>query len=911
MGWRPRRHVLPASGTAPFPGVARPASADRVAGAPTRAISGGFWSGRSGLPATGVPHPAGPRPARQGGPTRPSLHRAALHHALLTSVRPHGGVRAGREGRATPASWWILLCLEAVVLWTSGNLVKPFAVLVPVGPVLVRAEVRFAALHGMWLWPAWATFDRLQLLSALAFASGVEAVVQMARRGRVRGETRKPLPRTGAPPQDMSDLLPDLDPFRGPTGVGPSRPTARSARPDRARTLLTARSMRRRPGRREVHGASPLQCCRSGERRLRPGPPASPRPRGGPDMPAWIRRLARRPSAPAPAEEPDKTPPLRGLAFAFRTIAGVSPALLGVMLAGRFFAALVPAAQLWVQRDLLDDLAAALPGGAALGGPGAGPGAAGLLPLLVGLVALNATAFALGAASRAAEGHLREWVGHAIARRHHEVVTGANLEEFERPRFWDRAQRTWNGSVIVETLDGTLDFLASMVNLVATAGVLLRVRWEIAPIVVLGAVPTLWASLANNRENVAFYRRTQPRQRRVAMLANLLTDAAAALELRLFDLGVFLRLRWRTEAEAQQREQFALLRSQRPRGGIAALWGLAAFGLAFATVAAALAHGRAGIGDVTLVVEAIPAVQGLIAGMLGGAAHLSYSGQYAADTSAFFATARADEGAGRRPFPRPVREGIRFEGVSFTYPETSAPVLQEVDLFIPAGQALAVVGRNGAGKTTLIKLLLGIYRPTAGRITVDGVDLSAYDPDDLRRNLAAVFQDFTRFHVTLRENVAFGFLPSLADDRAVQDVLERVGLGDLASGLEGGLDTILSKAYADGAELSGGQWQRIAIARALIRPAQVVVLDEPTAALDPVAEVEVFRHFRALATGRTTLLISHRLGVARLAERIAVISAGRVRELGSHAELMAQGGEYAAMFRLQSRAYAAAPAGGR
>lgn len=611
--------------------------------------------------------------------------------------------------------------------------------------------------------------------------------------------------------------------------------------------------------------------------------------------------------------DPDHTPPLGGLWFALRTIAAVSWPLLAAMLAGRFLGALVPAGQLWVQRDLLNALAAALPGGRAVAGPSPSAavltqgGAAGhLLTLLVLLLGLNALAFALGEASRAAEGHLREWVGHAISRRHHEVTAGANLEEFERPRFWDRVQRTWNGSVIIESLDGTLDFFSNMVNLAATIGVLLRVRWEIAPIVLIGALPTLWVGLRNTRENVTFYRATQPRQRRVAMLGNLLTDSAAALELRLFDIGSFLLGRWRTDFEAQRREQFALLRAQQPLSGVATLCRLVAFGAAFATVAVALVHGKAGIGDVTLVVEAIPGVQNLIAGILNGAAGLANSGQYTADTAAFFTTAQADAGSGSRPFPVPVREGIRFEGVSFVYPETDTPVLADLDLSIPAGQTLAVVGRNGAGKTTLIKLLLGIYRPTSGRITVDGTDLREYDAEDLRRNLAAVFQDFSQFNLTLRENVAFGNLARLGDDDAVREVLERVGLQDLVARLPLGLDTVLSKQYDDGTDLSGGQWQRIAIARALIRPAQVMVLDEPTAALDPLAEVEVFRHFRDLAAGRTTLLISHRLGVARLADRIAVISGGRVRELGSHAELMAQGGEYATMFRLQAQAYEAA-----
>lgn len=654
-----------------------------------------------------------------------------------------------------------------------------------------------------------------------------------------------------------------------------------------------------------------------------------------PQVSVWLGDLVRRwrrSPPPATGREPD-TPPLRGLWFALRTIAGVSWPLLCVMLAGRFLSALVPAAALWVQRDLLNALAAALPPTRALAGVAAPVSVARtaanpaghLLDLLILLLGLNALAFALGVIGTAAEGHLREWVGHAIARRHHETLAGADLEEFERPRFWDRASRTWNGAVIIESLDGTLGFFSSVVNLLATLGVLLRVRWEIAPIIALGALPTLWSGLANNRENLAFFRGTQPRQRRIAILAELLTDSAAALEVRLFDIGTHLRGLWRTQAEAQRREQYAVLLRQRPRSAVAILCRLAAFGAAFVTVAVALAHGHAGIGDVTLVVEAIPGVQGLLAGMLNGAAGISYSGQYAADTAAFFETTPPDPMRGAAPFPVPICDGIRFEDVHFHYPESNQPILQGLDLFIPAGRTLAVVGRNGVGKTTLIKLLLGIYRPTSGRITVDGRDLGDHDPQDLRRNLAAVFQDFTRFNLTVRENVAFGNLALLQDDAALLGVLRRVGLGEMVAALPLGLDTVLSKEYEDGAELSGGQWQRIAIARALLRPAQVMVLDEPTAALDPLAEVAIFRHFRDLAAGhgatvdptdapprpRTTLLISHRLGVARLADTIAVIEQGRLTELGSHQELLARGGTYATMFTLQAGAYEPARAGGR
>ncbi len=256
-----------------------------------------------------------------------------------------------------------------------------------------------------------------------------------------------------------------------------------------------------------------------------------------------------------------------------------------------------------------------------------------------------------------------------------------------------------------------------------------------------------------------------------------------------------------------------------------------------------------------------------------------------------------------RPFPRPLRSGIRFEDVWFTYPGSDRPALAGLSFDIAAGESVALVGENGAGKTTLVKLLLGLYAPDRGRILYDGVDARVIDPRSLRGAASAAFQGFVRYGLTFAENVGLGQPERMGDRRRLEAAVARARAHDVLRALPDGYDTLLG-ADVGGVDLSGGQWQRVALARGFFRDAELLVLDEPTAALDPHAELAVFERFAELARGRTAVLVSHRLGMARLADRVIVLSGGRVAEAGTHQELLDSGGEYAAMFRAQARWYA-------
>ena len=255
------------------------------------------------------------------------------------------------------------------------------------------------------------------------------------------------------------------------------------------------------------------------------------------------------------------------------------------------------------------------------------------------------------------------------------------------------------------------------------------------------------------------------------------------------------------------------------------------------------------------------------------------------------------------PHPRPFCHGIEFRHVSFCYPGSDVYVLRDINLHIQPGERIALVGLNGAGKTTLIKLLTRLYDPTDGQVLLDGVDLRDYDLTSLHQRFGVIFQDFVRYQFTVRENIGFGQVDALDDLARIKDAADRGGASPIIENMPQGYDTMLGRRWEKGQELSGGQWQKIALARAFMRKAEVLVLDEPTSALDAEAEYEVFRRFGELMEGRIAVLISHRFSTVRMADRIVVLSAGKILELGSHAELIQLDGAYARLFNLQAEGY--------
>jgi ATP-binding cassette subfamily B protein len=255
------------------------------------------------------------------------------------------------------------------------------------------------------------------------------------------------------------------------------------------------------------------------------------------------------------------------------------------------------------------------------------------------------------------------------------------------------------------------------------------------------------------------------------------------------------------------------------------------------------------------------------------------------------------------PMPQTLTRGLEFRNVWFRYPGRDDWALRDLNLSIAPGEKLALVGQNGAGKTTLIKLLTRLYDPTEGQVLLDGVDLREYDPDELRKHIGVIFQDFVRYQLSARENIGFGQIDRLDDAERLASSAERGGADTVVAELPEGMETMLGRWFDKGHELSGGQWQKIALSRAFMRDGEVLVLDEPTAALDAEREYEIFQRFRDLTAGKIAVLISHRFSTVRMADRIAVVENGQISELGSHAELLARGGTYARLFEMQAEGY--------
>jgi ABC-type multidrug transport system fused ATPase/permease subunit len=451
-------------------------------------------------------------------------------------------------------------------------------------------------------------------------------------------------------------------------------------------------------------------------------------------------------------------------------------------------------------------------------------------------------------------------------------------------------------------MDFIADGLVRMLAGLASAAVLFAFAWWAPPLLALAWLGTHWLL----RESGVWHDRNTPEVREAQRAAEydyrLAVDPPAAKEVRLFGLAGWVVDRFVTQRRRLHELQYHATRlRERPLA-----WSLLLVAGANVVVVWALAAAAAGGGlDLPRLVVFAQAVVGASAIAFGGL-NWALDGA-AAPVAAVLRLPPAMGAAGALSAPpappagaggRPARE-IRFRGVSFTYPGGARPVLDGFDLTVTAGTSLAIVGQNGAGKTTLAKLLCRLYEPQAGAIEVDGTDLRALDVDSWRSRLAAVFQDFIRFELPLRDNVA----PGGAPDEVVQAALAEAGAAGLA-----GLDTPLARGYTGGTDLSGGQWQRVALARALCavkRGAGLVLLDEPTAQLDVRGEAEIFDRILAATRGATTILISHRFSTVRHADRICVLEQGRVAELGTHDELMARGGRYRTMFDLQAQRFAA------
>ncbi|MGW6915143.1 ABC transporter ATP-binding protein [Kitasatospora sp. NPDC054939] len=627
------------------------------------------------------------------------------------------------------------------------------------------------------------------------------------------------------------------------------------------------------------------------------------------------------PSAtPGPAADPAAAPGrVRSLGRILLLLRRAAPGASGLTLALAVLAGLLPTALAWQLKLLMDGLAA-------------GRGTAELAPVLGALAAAGV----LQAVLPHVQAYLEDQITRAVSAHVQDELFGAvnripGLGPFEDPVFLDRLRLAEQAGATVpgQVLGALFGAARTVVTVAGLLGVLLAIGPLLALAAALAAVPGVVGRIRNATRLVRMMSATGNAVRRQIFYQELLTDLQALKEVRLFGLGDFLRTRMRTEQLAVHRQERELARrvlgQQAPLALGTAL--LSALGLLWAV-------GRVADGALTL--GGLTAFTAALAGLQTGLAQLAVDG--AAVHQGILLHRHYDAVVTVRPEPpvqpaptappaRPaaepparlpaLRTGLDLRDVWFRYTEDGPWVLRGVDLTIPYGSSLALVGLNGAGKSTLVKLLCRFYEPTRGSIRWDGTDLRNVPHQELRRRLGAVFQDYMSYDLTAAENIALGDLDRAGDRAAVELAARRAGLHDRLAALPKGYDTLLSRIFfadspaeeqaASGALLSGGQWQRLALARAYFREGRdLLILDEPSANVDAEAEHEIHEQLRRHRTGATSLLISHRLGAVRGADRIVVLADGRITEQGDHAELLAAGGEYARLFRLQAAGYAAA-----
>jgi ATP-binding cassette subfamily B protein len=571
---------------------------------------------------------------------------------------------------------------------------------------------------------------------------------------------------------------------------------------------------------------------------------------------------------------------------------GTSRALTIASVAGRLVRSVMPLATLWVGKLIIDAVAH-------------GVHRDRVWTLVALEIALAASSDLLGRAVSLVDSLLGDRFTNRLSVDLMKHAATLDLAHFEEPDFYDKLERARRQTVgrlaLMSQVLGSAQDLLTLATL--TASLAVYSPWLLA-LLVAAVIPSFLGETHFASLSYSLLYRWTPQRRQLDYLRWLGATQESAKEVKIFGLGPYLAERYRAVADLFYQENRRLALRRTAVGSVLGLLGTAGYYGAYIVILYRTLHGALSLGDLTFLAAAFARSRGLIESIFGNFATVTEQALYLEDLFAFFRMepqVRSKPGA--LPAPRPIRRGIEFREVSFRYPEAEHDVLQGVSFTIRPDERIALIGENGAGKTTVVKLLARLYDPTAGQILLDGVDLRDYDLADLRREIGVIFQDYMRYQMLLSENIGLGRVEALDDRPRIEHAARLSMASEVAARLEHGLDQMVGRRFEGGVDLSGGEWQKVALGRAYMRDAQILILDEPTATFDARAEHRVFQRFADLTRGKMAVLISHRFSTVRMADRILVLQAGEIREQGTHEELVRQGGQYAELFELQAAGY--------